>query len=232
MAMSRHMKRLTVPRSWPLERKTVKWAMKPVPGPYREKFAMPIALVLRDMLKICDTTMEARAIIRSGSVLVDNSVVKGPKFPVGIMSTLSIPSMNLNRIMLVDKRGKLSLVDVEESKVRTKLCRIEGKSTLKKGKTQLNLHDGRCIVLEIDENDKVGDTLKIEVPGQRIVKRYPLKEGSFALVTGGRHVGQVAKVLGVSEGTHSSPLIVDLEGFSTVKGHVLVVGDIAPEVAV
>ncbi len=230
--MSRHTKRLTVPRSWPLERKTAKWAMKIPPGPYRKEYSMPLAMVLRDLLKLCDTAREARLIVGSGSVLVDNSIVREPKFPVGIMSSISIPSMGLNKIMLVDRRCKLSLAEIDAQNAQTKLCKIEEKTSIKKGKTQLNLHDGRCIVHEIDEGDKVGDTLKIELPGQKIVKRYPLKEGSFALVTGGKHVGQVSKIVGVSKGGFSSPPVVSFEGFSTIKKHVLVVGDLAPEVPI
>ena len=228
--MSRHMKRLTMPRSWPIERKTAKWAMKTLPGPYKKEQSMPLMMVLRDLLKLCDTAREARLIIGSGTVLVDNSAVREPKFPVGIMGTISIPSIALNRIMLIDRKGKLSLAEIDADIAQTKLCKIEGKSVIKKGKTQLNLHDGRCIVHEIDEGDKVGDTLKVELPSQKIVKRYPLKEGSFALVTGGKHVGQVSRIVTLSGGTFSSPPMVSFEGFSTVKKHVLVVGDIAPEV--
>jgi len=229
--MSRHMKRLTMPRSWPVARKTATWAMKPLPGPYGEERSMSLMMVLRDLLGLANTAREAKLIIRSGSVFVDNSVEREPKLPVGIMSTLKVPAMDLTRIMLIDRSGKLSLVEVDGSKAKTKLCKIEGKSTIKKGKTQLNLHDGRCIVHEIDEGDRVGDTLKIELPSQKIVKRYPLKEGSFGLVTGGKHVGQISRIVSVSDGTFSSPPIVGLEGFSTVKRHVLVVGDIAPEVS-
>ena len=49
--MSRsHIKRLVMPRSWPLPRKSSIWVQKPNPGGHSIENCMPMALVLRDVL--------------------------------------------------------------------------------------------------------------------------------------------------------------------------------------
>ena len=40
--MSRHQKRVTVPRSWPIARKSHKWVAKASPGPHSSEDSMPL----------------------------------------------------------------------------------------------------------------------------------------------------------------------------------------------
>ena len=47
---SSHMKRLTMPRSWPLTRKTDIWVQKPNPGGHSDEMCMPLGVILRDVL--------------------------------------------------------------------------------------------------------------------------------------------------------------------------------------
>ena len=44
---SSHMKRLTMPRSWPLTRKTEIWVQKPNPGGHSDEMCMPLGVILR-----------------------------------------------------------------------------------------------------------------------------------------------------------------------------------------
>ena len=67
--MSKHLKRITVPRSWSIGRKAHFWATKPRPGPHSLERSVPLAIVLRDYLHVCDTAREARRILGGGEVL-------------------------------------------------------------------------------------------------------------------------------------------------------------------
>ena len=49
---SSHMKRLTMPRTWPLPRKTNVWVQKPDPSGHPLEMCMPIGIILRDVLKL------------------------------------------------------------------------------------------------------------------------------------------------------------------------------------
>ncbi len=112
---------------------------------------MPIMIVIRDMLGLCDNASEGVKILSGRDVLVDGRVVTDPKFPVGLMDVVSIPKINQHYRMVLDRNGKLRLVTVPEGKEKWKLCRIEDKTTVTGGKTQLNLHDGRNVLVEKDD---------------------------------------------------------------------------------
>jgi len=45
-----------------------------------------------------------------------------------------------------------------------------------------------------DYNLSTLDTLKIEIPSQNIIKSYSIKEGNYAIITGGKNVGIVGKI--------------------------------------
>jgi len=111
-----------------------------------------------------------------------------------------------------------------------KLCRVEDKTTVRRGKTQVNLHDGRNVLLEKDAY-KTGATLKVHVPDQKVVEHYELGKGAPVLVTGGQHVGEIAHVLDIQRTRNPRANIVTFtEGFSTDIGKVFVVGKEAPSI--
>ena len=228
--MKKHIKRMAAPSSWAIPRKTSYWVTKPRPGPHGTRESMPLLGVIRDMLKLCDNSREARFIIGSRGVSVDGKVVTDYKFPVGLMDVVTIAKTKQSYRMLVDYKAKLRLVPIEEAEKAWKLARIDNKTSAKKGKVQLNLHDGRCIMIPKDQY-KTGDVLKIELPSQKVMKAYKLEKGNLALVTGGSHPGTVQTIENyqVRRGSASN-LVTFKEGFSTVKENVFVVGDKAPEI--
>jgi len=228
--MSRDMKRLMAPRSWPVPRKIWHWITKPSPGPHPKEMSMPLLIIVRDMLDLSDTAHEARLILANGEILVDGRPVKNRKFPVGLMDVVSVPRLNQHYRMLLNSKGKFELVKIPEGKEKWKLCRIENKVTVKGGKTQLCLHDGRNILTD-DGSYKTGDVLKIEVPSQKILDVYRLAKGNLAYIIGGNHVGKVAVIEDYIETRSPTPNIVKFkDGSSTVKENVFVVGTKVPEI--
>ena len=87
-----------------------------------------------------------------------------------------------------------------------------GKTTIKGGKTQFNLHDGRNVVLveereyseegeEGSETERislsdisVNDVLKITIPNQKIEEYIQLEEGVIGLIVGGKNAGRYGKI--------------------------------------
>jgi small subunit ribosomal protein S4e len=222
--MSTQMKRLTAPRSWPLKRKVSVWVTKQSPGAHAIGKSMPAAIVLRDMLKVCDTAKEAKRIIGDREVLVDGRPLRSHKTPVGFMDVLSIPKMNKNyRVLLTDK-GKLTLIEISEAESKWKLCRVQNKTTVAGGKIQLNLHDGRNIIL-IKNDYKTGDVLKLDLEGKKITGHYPLAPGSLAMVVEGPQAGRTVTVSEYVVIKGPSPNVIRFEdGTETVKGNVFVIG--------
>ncbi|MCL1983827.1 MAG: 30S ribosomal protein S4e [Methanomassiliicoccaceae archaeon] len=222
--MSTQMKRLAAPRSWPLKRKITVWVTKQSPGPHAVEKSMPAAIVLRDMLKVCDTAKEAKRIIGNREILIDGRPLRSHKHPIGFMDVLSIPKMKKNYRMLLTDKGKLTLIEISESEAKWKLCRLQNKTSVRDGKFQLNMHDGRNIVLDKNKYN-TGDVLKIELKDQKIDSLYPLAPGSLAMIVEGPHAGQTAVIAEYVETRSSSPNVVKFEdGTETVKGNVFVIG--------
>ena len=228
--MSDHLKRLAAPATWPLKRKVSVWATKPSPGAHSIESSMPAAMVLRDMIKACDTAREAKRIIGNREMLVDGVHVKSPKAPIGIMDTISVPKMNLNYRMLLTDKGKLALVPITEAEAKWKLCRIEDKTIVKGGKVQLNLSSGRNMVL--DKNMyKTGDTLKIDVVDQKILGTYQMADGASALIIDGPLAGKTDTIADhvVVKGP-SDNIIRFKSGTETVRRNVFIIGSSKPEI--
>ena len=228
--MSRHIKRLASPRVWSIPKKSNVWTTKPSAGPHPLKRSIPLQTLIRDVLKHCDTAAEARKIIGARDILIDGKGVRRPKHPVGLMDVVSLPKIKENYRMLIDAKGRLKLKDITMDRSNWKLCRIENKRTIRGGKTQLNLHDGRNLILDKDEH-KPGDVLKIEVPSQKIIDSFPLKEGNMAIVIGGKHSGELGTIEKYEVSRAPGPNIVWFkEGFSTTKDNVFIVGTKKPEI--
>ncbi|MCL2890949.1 MAG: 30S ribosomal protein S4e [Methanomassiliicoccaceae archaeon] len=218
------MKRLTAPRSWPLKRKITVWVTKQSPGPHAIENSMPAAIVLRDILKVCDTAKEAKRIIGNREILVDGKPIRSNKMPIGFMDVVSIPKIGANYRMLLTDKGKLTLVKISDAEAKWKLCRLQNKTTVTGGKTQLNLHDGRNIVLDKNEH-KTGDVLKLSLEEKKISSSFPLAPGSLAMIVEGPHAGRTAVISECIEMRGPSPNVVKFEdGTETVRDHVFVIG--------
>jgi small subunit ribosomal protein S4e len=226
--MSRHQKRVTIPVSWPISRKTHTWVAKSSPGPHSAKDSIPLLTVVRDMLKLADNAREAKRILYEGKVLVDGRVQKDYKLPIGIFDVLSIPLLNQNYRMLKDPRGMFYLSLLEAGNVR-KLARIENKTTLKGNKQQLNLSDGSNKLA--DGEFKAGDSLVLSIPDKNIEDRIEFKVGNLAMVVGGKHTGQIGKIKDIMVVKSSRPNRVIISGdkeFETIVDYVYMIGKDAP----
>ncbi len=230
--MGKHQKRIAAPRSWKIERKTSYWAVNPKPGPHPKDRSMPLLLVVRDMLKLADNSREAKQILNEGNVIVNGKVRKDHKFPVGVFDILSIPLIKAHYLVLLDKQDRLSLVGIAEDAASTKLCRVNGKSMLKEGAIQLNLHDGRNILPgESGTEIKTHDSLMISIPGNEVVQHFPYKKGSKVVIIGGKHSAQTGEIEEIKKLRSSQPNVVrikPLEGegsFESREDSVFVVGE-------
>jgi small subunit ribosomal protein S4e len=187
-------------------------------------------MVLRDLLKVVETAAEAKKALSAKHVLVDGKVVTEEKFPVGLMDVISLPVLGKHYRMLLDSHGRFILVEVTEERAQWKLCRIENKTCVPGGRLQLNLHDGRNILVD-DDVYKTGDVLKIELPTQRIIEAFKLVQGNMALVVSGSSAGQIFVVEEQVEERFSAPNLIRFKnGKLTIKDGVFVIGNKTPEI--
>lgn len=221
---SKHMKRLAAPKSWAIPRKGKTWVPKPSPGKHSNKNSIPLLIAMRDYLKLCDSGGEAKRILGQKDILVDGIPAKNEKMGVGIMDIVSIPKMKAYYRVLFDKNGKIQLISINKEDAGWKLVRVNDKTMVKGGKLQLNLHDGRNILVEKDDY-QTGDTLKISIPGQKILEKISFEEGHLAFLTGGSHVGHLVSIDKIVKTRSPKANIVHFkEEFTTLEDYVFVVG--------
>lgn len=230
--MTFRLKRRAAPRSWTIPRKGTKWVKRPAPGPHAQDESVPLLLVLRDLRHLAANAREARQLVVSGAVRVDGKVVKDLARGIGLLDTVSFGSpLNEHFRLLKDRRGKLMLVAIPAAEAAVKLGRVRFKHAVRGGKVEVTLHDGRNLLVPPTSPYKVGDSLKLELPGQKVVGHLPLAPGQLAYVAGGSHVGEVARVERIEVLNSPQPNRVHFkEGFSTVKQYVFIIGDTAPQI--
>jgi len=221
--MSDHMKRIAMPKTWPVPKKIHVYATKQMPGAHSVGTSMPASMILRDMLKVCDTAREAKKIVADRDLLVNGRAVKNAKTPVGIMDVVSLPKMEKNFRVVLTPKGKITLVEIPEANSKWVMARVEGKTIVSGGKTQLNLYGGRNVLCE--GKIAVGDSVKLNLEDNAIIGQYPLGKGALVLVISGSHSGKVETVEAVEtvKGPASN-VVVFQSGTRTVKENVFVIG--------
>jgi small subunit ribosomal protein S4e len=232
--MTFRLKRGAAPRAWTIPRKGTKWVKRPAPGPHPQEQSVPLQIVLRDLLGVARSAREARILARQGSVRLDGRIVTDLDRGVGLMDTLSLAApTDAHYRMVKNGRGKLVLVRIPSTEAGVKIGQVRRKHSLPSGRLAVTLHDGRNVRVAANVAYRVGDSLKIEVPGQKVVDHLKLAPGALAFVAGGSHVGQLARVDRVEVRNSSQPNLVHFaEGFSTTKEYVFVVGQKNPEVTI
>ncbi len=244
MGGSRHLKRLAAPDFWPILRKEYVWVVKPSPGPHPIERCIPLLVLIRDLFKYAETAREARRIIVEGRVWIDGIPRKNYKFPVGLMDVISFPDLDEHYRMVPHPVKYLWPIKIPKEEANLKLVRIENKTTVKGGHIQLNLHDGRNILIRVKdptkpEEDvyKTMDSLLIKVPSQEIVAHIPFEIGNLAIVIDGKNVGRIGRIIDVKKGMGRHRTIVTLEDeeghqFQTILNYVFVIGKDKPVITV
>jgi len=219
-----HLKRLATPRTWDIGRKASKLIVRPY-GYF--KSALPVAVILKEVLKLTKSRLETKRIVHAQKILVDGKTVRSDKLPAGIMSVFNVKGNDTFRVLL-NNRGKLFLKKLDSKESSIKLCKIVSKTTLKGGKLQLGFHDGRTIITT-NKNAKINDTIVFKLPEFKSQSLLKLGKNANVYLTGGSNVGNVGVVESVSD-----LVIVKMNNnvLETAKENVFVIGDGSPVIKV
>jgi len=224
----RHLKRIAAPKVLPIPKKTMVWLKKGKPGAHALAQSIPLVVLLRDVLKIVESTSEAKKVIAANDVLVDETHVSDEGCAVGLMDVISIPKMN-KYYRVVFKKGQLSLSEITAEEAKEKLCKVIGKTITRGNKVQLNLHDGRNYLIEKEEDQfKTGDTVRLAIPTQKLVGFMKLEKGAKCYVYKGKHCGKTGflkEIIVFPYGTPSDAVLEDEAGnkLITLKDYLFVV---------
>ena len=216
----KHLKRLNTPTTWNIKRKENKYIKRPYPGAHSFNDGMPLSIFLKDLLNFAKTNKEVKNILNKQEVLIDGIKRKDSKFIVGLMDVISLPYLKENFRVILNKKGKLDIIKINESESKLKICKIIGKSVCE-GKLQINLFDGRNILAE-KKDCKVGDSVLVELPELKIKEIIKLENGSMVLIVDGKKSGKIAVIEDIKDNIMKCR---DDEGsFETSKAYAFAIG--------
>jgi small subunit ribosomal protein S4e len=228
------LKRLSAPSFWKIEKKAFKWTVAPHPGPHKKFESIPLQILVRDILKIAETGKEAKTIIKQGEVLVDGKARKDHAYPVGLFDVVALPKTSQFYRIMPGVHG-LHTVSIPESESKSKVFKIKSKTVTKKGRLQLNLSDGKNILVK-DWKYGTGDSLLLEMPALKILEHMPLAAGSMGIVSKGTLAGKVGVVKEVKAGRmrESPKVLCEIEGASesVLKERFFVLGKDKPVITI
>ncbi len=234
-----HVKSLVVPKHYPIEKKKYTFSVKPSPGPHSATECIPLAIILRNMLGYARNMTEVKKIVNERNVVIDGRVRLDRRYPVGFMDVFSLPKIGEYYRLIYRPKIGLRLVAIDEDSSKYKLCQISNKTILKGQIVQLNLHDGRNILLS-DQDYNISavynthDTVKISLPEQKIVDKIDLKIGNYGLITSGRGMGQFGVIENISSHGTSKTKTATIrtesgETIETLYRYIFVIGRDAPD---
>jgi small subunit ribosomal protein S4e len=199
------LKRKPAPRFWPIHRKESVWIVRPSSGPHSLEKCLPLSIVLRDILRVAETRKEAKKIVTQGKVYVDGKVRLKDDFPVGLMDVISLPDSSKFYRVLPSHKG-LFLNTISKEEASFKLMRIEDKTLVKNGNSQIALHDGTNIFGKVEDPEKSKEivyetfaTLKLGLPEKQVLHQLKTKEGNVAIITGGKNIGKQGRIVEIEK---------------------------------
>lgn len=230
---SRHRKRYNTPLTYPIERKVRPFTIRPYPSGHPFDKSVPVGVLIRDLLGYAKRYDELKKIFARGEVFVDKRRIRKIKYAVGFMDVLEIPKdSKAFRITPSATRQGYSLMSIKEQKdTEWKLCKVIGKRMLKKGRLQLNLHDGRNFhVHPLDDTDynsqlvpnnpelleqlwdiRPRDSLVVHLPDQYMMDWLRFEEGAWLVITDGTNQGKVGRMVNVEKRIGRNRSIVTIE---------------------
>lgn len=224
-----HLKRIAMPKAWELPRKATAYIARPAPGAHALHEAMPLGVLLRETIGIAKTAREVRYILQQREVFVDGKRRKADDLPVGPMDVVALPQIAKYFRIMITASGKLGAVPIPAAEQHRKICRITGKR-MRDGKVaQMTLSDGRSISGDAKQY-RVGDSVLLELPAQKVAEHFPMAEGATVYMTGGLHCGAVGTI------TRIAGNVIHIRSgelqFQTPKRYVFVIGRDKPAVTV
>jgi len=190
----KHLKRLTAPKHWMLDKLTGVFAPRPSTGPHKLRECMPLIVFLRNRLKYALTYDETKKVTMQRLVKVDGKVRTDITYPAGFMDVISIEKTGENFRLIYDIKGRFAVHRIGTDEAKYKLCKVRNIWTGPKGIPYLSTHDARTIRYP-DPLVKINDSVKVDITTGRITDYIKFDSGNLCMITGGRNLGRVGLVL-------------------------------------
>jgi small subunit ribosomal protein S4e len=228
--VTNHQKRLSVPDTWPVERKTEMFTVKADAGPHGDA-GVPLLILLRDVLGYVDSRKEARYALEQDAIVINGDTVTDEERPVGMFDILAFREREEYYRVFPDEGGRLSLTPIDEDAAGSKLGKIIRKQHVPGGDIQVTLHDGQTLLVEDASAHSVGDSLVVGNEDDEIVAHFEYEEGALATAVDGQHAGQIGSIdeIQVTASSSSNNVLLSAHGdgeqFETVEEYIVVIDE-------
>lgn len=199
---TRHNKRLSAPIPYTIKRKHGVFTIRPYPPRSNFESAIPLGIILREVLGYAKTLNEVKKILNKKMVKIDGEIKTSYKDSLGPMDILEITKTN-EFYRLVPYRGKrrVTLHPITEEEAKQKLLQVKKKHTIRGGLTQLTFHDGRTINIDPKEESTIPiqnispkDSVLFNLETRMMVEHFPFTENNLGLIMGGHNVGLLGTI--------------------------------------
>lgn len=187
-----HLKRHTIPKSWPIPRKGKTFVVRPG---FNYELGIPALVVLRDILKVAQNKKEVKRAIFLKNILVNNKPLRDEKNSVLLFDTITLVPMKKFYRLSMGTNGKFNVEEISEKEATQKIVKIADKKSLKGKKVQLNFRDGKNIISDV--KCKTNDSAIIDFLGKKILKILPLQPKAKVFIYSGKHGGKTGEVLSI-----------------------------------
>lgn len=223
---SRKEKALTSNKKRLFDRKKFKWTVKSRAGPNTKADSIPLLAILREVMKIVRNKKEAKAIVKERKLKISGKIRSDLKFPVGLFDIIEIEGLDERYRVELDSKGRFMVKKIDKKEANAKICKVTSKSVKKGGKYVIGTQDGRTLAVEKTKLNN-GDSLKISLSDNKVLKELPLEEGKNVYVMGGTHAGQQGIIKSIKAGSQNKPKLITIESegknIETLASNIIVI---------
>lgn len=206
----RHLKRHSMPTSWPTQRKSITFITKPNPGSMKRDYVVALVVLLRDVLGLVHTTKEAKYVVNNDLVSINGVVTKEIKAPVGLFDVVEIAKIGKKFTFVFDTFGKIKIIDLKDNTISVK---VKNKVLVKGGKVQITGFNGFNVLVDSKEAQKIptNSTVLVDLKTKKITKTLPLEEKSSVYVMDGKYVGISGQITSITKYNGVAPDLVTIK---------------------
>lgn len=187
-----HLKRLAVPTQWNLDKKSGKYAVRPLPGPHKKELSIPLKYVLARFLKVANTAKEVEYIANSKMISVNGRDIDSVKFPVGLFDVITIKKTNQHYRIYLGANKKFKILKIDSDEAQYRISKVVSKHTYE-GIPLTHTMDGYNFKFS-NPSIQIDDTVKIDIKTNKIISNTSLEVGKIAYVFEGPQSGRIGTV--------------------------------------
>jgi len=179
---------------WPIARKGSKYVSR---SSHNLGESMPLIVVIRDVLKLVRTKKELKKLIGEKQIKINGKEIRVVNYPICLFDVLSLENLKKNYKMVLLKNKKFGFEEIADKDAKSRVYKVLNKKILSKGIVQLNLNNGKNVLLK--EKVGIGDGVVLDFVSGKVVGVVEMKKGANAVVIEGKHAGNKGKIEDVFE---------------------------------